>query len=467
MRRRTLFLAACGLGLVLIGLAGGQFLEGWFAPQLKAAAEAEGPGRISVGKNVHLSAASSEAPHQGCTIVADPSNPLRLCAASMISIKLPTATAFGIVGYISQDGGSTWRLAYERSGKRAGEACCDEALAFGPDGELYAAHMRGRFANRSGEAPSDARTELLVSRDGGTTWEDRGVIEGLVDRPQLAVDVSNNPFRGRLYCNANVLLERKNLAAVYVSKDQATSFRQPPVPDAQLPTVYNSNPVVLGDGTIIVAYTRGNHNASAPPQIMVWRSSNGGESFEAAMPVRTAWRHPRARSTSGVTMYPRLAADPASNRLYCIWQDGKYILFGASNDRGISWTDPVLLSEQPIDRDDSQDYYCSYPAVAVNKRGHVAVLWYDRRSLPAQTAGRDGAIKRSGYNLRLRASLDGGRAWLPSVQVNEATGKGDPSEIRFWIGLAANADGQFHPAWISDTSGTLQLWTAVVTVEAR
>jgi hypothetical protein len=62
--------------------------------------------------------------------------------------------------------------------------------------------------------------------------------------------------------------------------------------------------------------------------------------------------------------------------------------------------------------------------------------------------------------------LDGGNTWLPSVQVNEKT-----IDVRcglqggdLWhtAGIAADADGEFHPAWIDKRSGKRQVWTATV-----
>jgi hypothetical protein len=215
-------------------------------------------------------------------------------------------------------------------------------------------------------------------------------------------------------------------------------------------------------------------NAAAPPTIPVWRSVDGGATFRSVGNVPTAWRHARASSNNALwSIYPLLAVDrsdkPYSGRLYCVWVDGphsdaRYVLFSASDDRGATWKTPVVLSEQPLTIDGAADWQAEIPAIAVNNDGVVAVLWYDRRGLPTAIKRADGRTIRTGYNVRLRVSIDGGTSWIPSVQLNEEPGKADLLEVRFWVGLTACADGRFIPLWISDATGAQQLWTAAVEV---
>jgi hypothetical protein len=89
----------------------------------------------------------------------------------------------------------------------------------------------------------------------------------------------------------------------------------------------------------------------------------------------------------------------------------------------------------------------------------VAVSWYDRRGLTG--GGR-------GWNVRLRASLDSGESWLPSVQVNDVTSKEPGVEsLGHRAGLAADAGGALHATWIDRRTGTPQVWTAAVTVAGK
>jgi hypothetical protein len=167
-----------------------------------------------------------------------------------------------------------------------------------------------------------------------------------------------------------------------------------------------------------------------------------------------------------------MAVDPGSpgfaDNLYLVWSQRfdnrrgtEWILFSRSTDRGKTWSAPVKLSEQPEPEDPARDYIAYIPCVAVNNDGIVAVTWYDRREL--QGRGSDGSLK--GWNLRVRVSLDGGATWPPSVQVTSRPSIGKVAGGHT-AGLAADAAGQFHTAWIDDRTGTLQLWTAKVGVHA-
>jgi len=99
------------------------------------------------------------------------------------------------------------------------------------------------------------------------------------------------------------------------------------------------------------------------------------------------------------------------------------------------------------------------PMIAVNRKGIVGISWYDRRDNPDNL----------GYCPRFRASLDGGRTWLPSIRVSTSANLvNDEKETRFnsgdTTGLTADASGIFHPLWIDNRSGVHQMWTTTVTV---
>jgi hypothetical protein len=179
-----------------------------------------------------------------------------------------------------------------------------------------------------------------------------------------------------------------------------------------------------------------------------------------------------------------MAADSAASiyrdRVYVFWEDGQVepnalpgqpnrpgpgrILFAFSKDKGNSWIEPVILSEQS---DHAEIAYGAYmPAVAVNKDGLVAVTWYDRRGQPT-APGSTAPFHAPSCNVRIRVSLDGGETWQPSVQVNETPIQSSVWDLRDTAGLAADAAGTFHPVWIDDRTGTRQLWTAAVQVEKR
>jgi len=214
--------------------------------------------------------------------------------------------------------------------------------------------------------------------------------------------------------------------------------------------------VRLSDGTLVVSY------GMPPAAVTVARSTDGGQSFREAPNVG------RWKPFIGL---PDLAADPASpaykDRLYLVWPDQtpieQHVWLARSQDRGETWSKPVLLSEQPGEGEAATRYDSFLPAVSVNKAGVVGVMWYDSRNLPA---------KRRAWNIRFRASRDGGETWLPSVRVTDreslfeegarvsSTLPGDTA------GLVADADGVFHAAWVDNRTGVRQIWTAAIRVES-
>jgi hypothetical protein len=131
-------------------------------------------------------------------------------------------------------------------------------------------------------------------------------------------------------------------------------------------------------------------------------------------------------------------------------------MFSRSADKGMTWSKPAPLSEQPDVKPGEKSYDACIPSVAVNKAGVVAVTWYDRRGLPAYGKG---------WNVRLRASVDGGQSWQESVEVNDGkTGKREISYLGHTAGIAADANGAFHPTWIDGRREPTQVWTARVEI---
>ena len=170
------------------------------------------------------------------------------------------------------------------------------------------------------------------------------------------------------------------------------------------------------------------------------------------------WRVPQLSMSS-------LAIDrgngPCRGRLYVAWPDARYgrrtqVLLSRSDDDGRTWTPPRLVSDGPNSLEFGPNDFM--PMVAVNSAGVVAVSWYDRR---------DNADSLS-YWPRLRASLDCGESWLPSIRVSSAPNQlmqthrhlngGDTS------GLAADAAGRFHVVWVDNRTGMAQAWTSSVEV---
>jgi hypothetical protein len=386
----------------------------------------------------------------------------------------------GLAAYRSFDGGQTWELAFEKTrpaptgefGDPGRSAHWDDpAVAYGPDGTIYYACL---FV-RSGVRPP--QLHIQRSFDGGNAWEaavhvsdnkQTGPIDG-ADRPFLAVDQSVGKFHGRVYCDCLLFLGKSRGPGITMSADAGRTFT--PLRHLQAQNAWHmtsGQSAVLSDGTYIVSYQvrtgppRAKRQLPGTFEIRVCSSASGGDSFSAERCVM-ADDDALAEGMGPYSIIPMMAADPGSarlkDRLYLVWSQktagSQRILVTRSEDKGTTWSKPTLLSEQPADK----PYDAVLPAVAVNRTGIVGVCWYDSR----ESRGTEPRT-----HFRFRASLDGGETWLPSIRITDVpspvalnesfSAHGDTS------GLAADAAGDFHPAWVDKRTGTMQVFTAKVSV---
>jgi hypothetical protein len=440
--------------------------------QPRAAWTAEKPEKgslVNVGANVHVSLANKQVGHYEVVIATDAGNPARLLAGSIFERQKEGSS---VTAYASSDGGATWEPVLEKKTGKAGPTYVDPAVAFGPSGTIYFASL--------GTVDAKNFIDVVQSRDGGKTWTGETRLEHHDDRPFLVVDCTTGEFRDRLYCTCSLESEKERRLGIYVSTNGGKAFNPPhalPFEPVQFgPTMFPGTPVVLSDGTLVIPYQRmfGRTDAKKGEVcfsfIRVRRSQTGGKSF---LPEQTVWV--REGDTRPSVTIPMLAVDPGSkayrDRLYLTWCEstpqGLSVKVTMSRDKGETWADPVALSEQPLEGADAtiKTHDGVLPAVAVNKTGVVAVSWYDTRgSRPGKPA----------CNVRLRASLDGGQTWLPSVRVSEVASTFElqgPGRVQNVLGdtagLAADAAGRFHPVWIDNRTGVRQVFTATVRVKGR
>ncbi|MCW3053134.1 MAG: type sorting protein [Chthonomonadales bacterium] len=409
---------------------------------------ANATGSVTVGTNVQVSKQRAETPHLEVIIAADPRHPQRLLAASMTTPILKDPNSHDVLAYFSDDSGKTWTLTREQKGAHVGEMCADPSVAYASDGTAYLSNLC-----ENPYEPTGGHLYICRSKDGGKTWEAPFVIAEKSDRPFLAIDRSTGKYRGRIYCIRNV--EEALLDGV--SQDGKTfETRRWSNPGGSFGM---GTPVVTPDGTLMVPYPTRVADART---IMVKRSLDGGETLRPPVAIGTF-----PTDDDGL---PSLAVDADSaayrGRLYLVWPDVAQgtvrVMFACSLDRGTSWSKPRVISEQAEGQANAYESYL--PTVAVNGAGVIGVSWYDAREIPAD---------KHGWNLRFRASLDGGATWLPSVRVSEtgSSFRKDENLEKIWAGdtagLCADASGLFHPLWVDNRTGVVQVWTASISVQNR
>jgi hypothetical protein len=481
--------------------------------------------QIIVGPNVAISGARPRDPHSEPVIAADPNHPERLIAASHISYHDTVGTKS--IAYVSFDTGKTWSVSLER---RDSTITADAAVAYGADGSALFATL--------------ARWGMFRSRDGGHTWDPPSKTPPAYgwDREYLITDFTPGKYHGRVYMNSTVSVpwvsdssppgfggtQKENAVGLFVSTDGGSTYGNPivrlvPRPEGILGM---SNSVVLSDGTLMTLYGhrkpapnagaggggggRGGLAARTPlPAANYWldviTSTDGGETWNTATHIGDYWMN-RPRSEGAVI--PDIAIDPGSSlfkdRIYVVWSDFRSgrleVMLSYSSDKGKTWSREQIINDDRPARDplvNGPDNVT--PVVAVNKDGVVAIAWYDRRDFEDNIS----------WNIRMRASLDGGETWTPSVKVTDKPSLFGGNET--WIAQAgaggggggrgrgggadsarsggamvqlagrlsyanftfapghngaftADAAGGFHPAWIDYRNGMAQLWTATVRV---
>lgn len=336
-------------------------------PLLQAADPALGGAEIAIGANVSVSA-GERGEFLYCTIAADWSDPTRLLAACLQKHD----GNCNLVAFRSDDGGSAWTLACQRIATSK-ERRSDPTVGFGPDGTAYLAAMRfDPETDASFGTHGEQVIEFLASPD-GRSWQERAVIPIYIDRPWLAVDSTHGPRFGRVYCVGNT-----DGLIFHRSDDGARAFAPPLDPVGhKLLNCRVANPVVTSHGTLILVYEDRIIRTRRPgtryrPQLHALRSRNGGESFEEAGPVNTKWRHDTIMSSRVHTYFPQLAADPGSQqyagRVYCVWGDGnsdlsERIFFSSSCDDGATWSDAIVISEQPMEAGSEGEFMTFFPSI--------------------------------------------------------------------------------------------------------
>lgn len=435
--------------------------------------DAEGP--YDLGANVQVSLAQAAVQHYETQIGADPERADHLIACAYV---LRADKSSDNVFYVSFDRGATWSHTLTVS------VAVDPSCQIGLKGEAFAASVHD-VARPDGN--SDSFLVVHRSPDGGRTWTASSIAIDTrsVDRTYLTVDESRGLRRGRIYVHG-YLQDNKDAAGkalpsafvLYTSSDDGVAFDHAltrPGTQPGIPWFFPANGVVADDGTFVALVAeldkkKSNMSyrtdaASAPSAangiLEVLRSRDGGLTVDASTigDLYHDWRVPQL-SVSSLAI--DRSAGPFKGRLYAGWPDARggqtQIRFASSNDLGRTWTAPRVISDDtgPLPGGDRPNDFM--PMVAVDKDGVVAVAWYDRRDNPDNV----------GYFERLSASLDGGATWLPSIRVSSRANVPEAGNMKLnggdTGGLAADANGVFHPVWIDNRTGVHQMWTATVAV---
>jgi BNR repeat-like domain len=327
----------------------------------------------------------------------------------------------------SFDGGRTWlNSALEGvSILEDGEfqRVTDPWVDFGPSNRVYA------FSLGFDDTGPDNGLFVSTSPDGGRTWGSPVAVivdrqfEFFNDKNALAADDwGRSPHRGNVYVAWDRLIEDP-LGQPFVgtftgpamfsrSTNGGASFSLPRVvfeTGTNKQTIGNV-PVVFPNGHVAVLGTFFDNASLGKNSQRLWmtRSTDGGETFSAPRLVMDMQSLPVPGLRTGDTVPAFTVAEDGT--LYATWQDVRFsngkrtdVLVTSSRDEGQTWSTPVKANDTPVG---AQDAFT--PAIAVDARGRVGILYYDLRE---DTSTKDESFLTTEW---LTTSTDRGRTWSPS-----------------------------------------------------
>lgn len=462
-------------------------------------------GRIVVGANVKVGAASPGWEHTEYIADAHPTDPKRVMVCSQRFSQAENQRTSVI--YVTFDGGKTWAVSLADTGSKslgAGDPVC----TYGLNGEAYFVTII--FAPDTVQADStpygvyqwwrmggDGNLHVYRSRDDGRTWGDTVRLPYL-DAPAVMVDRTMSPYRGRVYISGNT--SGRGLWLIFSSDSGRTWVRSE---RTDTTVQFPRSGTVLPTGTLVLPF----HVLPHLSAIATSTSSDGG--VHLSRPITVASLHGgtavECTPISSLNMASDHSTGPFRGRAYIVWADlyrGRCTTHVShSDDEGKTWSVPSRVGgdERPRAMTETQGRNGPpMPQIAVNLGGIVGITWYEWDDWATDTVARR-------TRLRFAASLDGGDDWLPSVAVSEhgfvtkhppafpaqtftegggrrrSTHRTDaidvlaqPAYLTYYpwnyfpgdyTGIAVGADGAFHGFWIDNRSGDGDLYTAGVTVD--
>ncbi len=314
--------------------------------------------------------------------------------------------AHGLVAGFSFDGGATWGetpLPFSACAGGLGyERASDPWVSFGPDGTAYAVSISFNESNNNNAVAA------AVSKNGGKTWGNLSVI--IAD---------NEPTFQFFNDKESVTADPVEAGVAYVVWDRLESPNANP--DAELHTAAFRGPAMFAKTTnggltwsspkIIVntasrRQTIGNQivvdprngtlydffDLIAPPfnitafKVAFVKSTDGGNTWTKPRIInnlRTVFVSDPNTGASIRTgdIIPEPTIDPASGKLYVVWQDSRFngghydeVALSSSSDGGATWTTPVRVNT-------ATGRPAFTPMVSVGSGGTVGVTYYDFRNL--------------------------------------------------------------------------------------
>jgi hypothetical protein len=313
-------------------------------------------------------------------ITVNPANPRNIIAAWKQDVG-PDSTRSDLVAS-SQDGGKTWtRMTIPGLTVCTGgtaDAGSDPWVSAGGDGTVYF----GGLAADMSTAPPTTAVVASHSGDGGRTWPSPATVAPPLQGNETDAVTGSPTLDGHAYmvwANFTFDFPRTNTLEFSRTTDSGTTWSPPVLIDQAGPFAWIQAPrlLVLPNGTLLTLFARTDLEAGFGAHYAA-RSLDEGQTWLPPVQVGpqlplTEFVHPEFGHLPQ-PHFPSAAVAP-DGTAYIAFENNSSASSGGigvakSRDGGLTWSSSTLRVSG----------YAFEPAIAVDKRGTVGVIWYDLRN---------------------------------------------------------------------------------------
>jgi hypothetical protein len=278
----------------------------------------------------------------------------------------------------------------------------------------------------------------------------------LEDKPWMTVDNSASSFTGNVYASWTHFTSASDMVVFSRSTNHGVNWSKPIQIStaAQNGAVQGSQVAVGPAGEVYVAYEV--FLAGGQGQHFIAKSTNGGVSFGAPVPLTPAFNNLNFGSIYRTNSFPALAVSPVAGKgyVYDVYTDQPGIHARTAFVRSVHPGGSTFILPRHVN--DSSKGERVMPAVAADTNGVVHISWFDTRDSGATTELLD---------IYATYTKDNGASFAPNVRVTtKQTNNGGSLFLGDYTGIAAGPNGATsiaHPAWTDGgvgggTNGQLQ-----------
>jgi hypothetical protein len=357
----------------------------------------------------------------------------------------------GFAGYgYSLDGGQTFTDGGPFPAGPSGD------LSFGDPSLAYSARDNAFYF----ASLSSAGLSLWRSSNNCQSFTYMGVIHSGFgdDKELMAVDnTPTSPFYGRLYVGWTDFGSSADIN-VATHSDDGLTWSEPKNFPGSGQAGQGVYPAVAPNGDVYMALVNRGFGLGDHQDQWLWRSTDGGESWQQRANIGTDQLQPEDQETSidcgrqalngdirnlsspqiVITPDAAAAAGYVIHAVYPYDADGtgpdhSDVFYRQSTDGAASWSNEVRLN------DDSTTTDQFYPAIGVGETGILAVSFYDRRLDPV-----DNLL----FDRYVTVSTDGGLSWSPNERMSDVSSDVAQTNPNF-DGLATCYHGDYDQVAVS------------------